>query len=215
MTETGFRTFGGLLQVAGVLLVAYELDAAIGEYAPMHSAVHRAAERLRRLRSWIVRTYRRLRGHMPQVVTGSANINLGNVTVSAKGMATPGEKAYEDFTTDEERMRHLFDRVNSAHEWVKELGRQRTEDREAARQRMDKLEDRFAESDQAWREKVRELAAGSAGRRFAGFATVGYGVIAATWPVELARWDPPALALLLVAWLSTLAWAWTRPKLPK
>ena len=29
MTETAFRTFGGLLGLVGVLLVAYELDAAI------------------------------------------------------------------------------------------------------------------------------------------------------------------------------------------
>lgn len=41
MTETAFRTFGGLLGLVGVLLVAYELDAAIGQYSPMHSAVRR------------------------------------------------------------------------------------------------------------------------------------------------------------------------------
>lgn len=34
ITETAFRTFGGLLGLVGVLLVAYELDAAIGQYSP-------------------------------------------------------------------------------------------------------------------------------------------------------------------------------------
>jgi hypothetical protein len=54
MTETAFRTFGGLLGLVGVLLVAYELDAAIGQYSPMHSAVRRMALRLRRLLGWLV-----------------------------------------------------------------------------------------------------------------------------------------------------------------
>jgi hypothetical protein len=75
MTETAFRTFGGLLGLVGVLLVAYELDAAIGQYSPMHSAVRRTARRLRRLWGWLMTTYRRLVGQQPEpTVVGASSI---------------------------------------------------------------------------------------------------------------------------------------------
>lgn len=215
VTETALRTFGGLLQVAGVVLVAWELDAAVGEYAPMHSAVRRNVERFRRARVAAVRFVRRLFGRLPEPIIvrphpATIRVTAGSPTVTQH----PPDRDYDDFTTDEERIRYLFARADSAKTRIGALREQTDRDRRNARKRMDKLEAKLTETDQAWRVEVKELKAGNAGRRFAGFATVGYGIVAATWAVELARWEL-SLAVLLVAWLSTVVWAVTRPQLPE
>lgn len=117
MTETAFRTFGGLLGLVGVLLVAYELDAAIGQYSPMHSAVRRTVRRLRCLWGWLMAVYRGLVGRQPEpTVVGAMAASMSATAGRARGMVTPPMREHDDFDNDDERVRHLFDRVNSARE---------------------------------------------------------------------------------------------------
>lgn len=211
MTETAFRTFGGLLGLVGVLLVAYELDAAIGQYSPMHSAVRRTARRLRRLWGWLIMTYRRLVGRQPEpTVVGAMAASTSATAGRARGMVTPPKREHDDFDTDDERLRYLFDRVNSAHEWIGVVREKADADRARCRERQDHLAEKLADTDQRWRQKIRDVEAGQAGMRFSGFICLGFGVLSTSWADELSRWDPPAFGLLIVAWLSTLVWAWTR-----
>ena len=107
-------------------------------------------------------------------------------------------------------MRHLFDRVNSAQEWIGLVREKADADRTRCRERHDHLAEKLAYTDQRWRQKVRDMEAGQAGMRFSGFICLGFGVISTSWADELSRWDPPAFGLLIVACLSTLAWAWAR-----
>ncbi|HEX6254691.1 MAG TPA: hypothetical protein VFZ70_02665 [Euzebyales bacterium] len=216
MSETFFRTFGGLVGLVGVLLVAYELDAAIGEYAPLHSAVRRMVRRLQRMKASTVGTWWRLFGRQGQSVTIQVEPAVARATVGTpRVIVDPPDRRYDDFDTDEERIRYLFDRADSADTWVEVIRERARKDRSLALQRQKRLEEKLDGSHEGWRKEVRDLKTGNAGLRFTGFICLGYGVVATAWAQELARWDPPAGGLLLAAWLSTLAWAWTRPVLPE
>jgi hypothetical protein len=216
VTETFFRTFGGVVGLVGVVLVAYELDAAIGEYAPLHSAVTRMARRIQRLKGWAVRTWRRLLSRQPEGVTIQAQAASTVATAgTARAIVDPPDRSYDDFDTDEERIRYLFDRAASANTWIGVIRERAKKDRSQFLQRQKRLEEKLDRSDEGWRKEVRDLKAGNARLRFTGFICLGYGVAATSWAQELARWDPPVGGLVLAAWLSTLAWAWTRPGLPE
>lgn len=100
--------------------------------------------------------------------------------------------------------------MNSAHEWIGVVREKADADRTRCRERHDHLAERLADTDRHWRQKVRDVEAGQAVMRFSGFICLGFGVLLTSWADELSRWDPPAFGLFIVAWLSTLVWAWTR-----
>lgn len=143
VTETFFRTFGGLVGLVGVLLVAYELDAAIGEYAPLHSAVTRMVRRLQRMKAWTVRTWRRLFGRQGQSVTIQVEPAVARATVGTpRVIVDPPDRGYDDFDTDEERIRYLFDRADSADIWVEVIRERAKKDRSMFLQRQKRLEEK-------------------------------------------------------------------------
>lgn len=164
-----------------------------------------------RLRTWLVGLFYRLLGHRPQGVTIKAKAASSIATAGrARAIVTPGQRSYDDFSLTAERVQYLFERVDSAHEWIGVLREKADQDRKQWRQRHDDLAMKLSDTDDRLWRRTRSIEAGKPGMRFTGFICLGYGVLSTSWAEELARWDPPAFGLLIVAWLSTLVWAWTR-----
>lgn len=206
------RTLGGLLQLVGVSTVAYEFHAAIARYRGEPNAGELLLRWLRRTRSWFIRQYRRLRGRPAgqAVNIGAMSANIG-ITGSAELTVLTGTREHGSFDTDPERVRYLFDRVESAFTRLDGLESTVAATRQQCRQRHEELEGRVEETDQRITSVAEAIEAGSVRLRTFGFVCVLSGIVYASWAPELARtlWGT---AVMPATTLSGWAFAWTRER---
>lgn len=209
--ETGLRTVGGLLQLFGVSTVAYELHAAIARYQGEPNVVERLVRWAGRVRWRVIRQYRRLRG---RAVGRTVNLEaVASIGVSASGTAIvlTGERAHRSFDGDPERVRYLFDRLESAFTRLDRLQDTLNQTQALCRERHEELKGQVQETDERITSVAEAIEAGSVRLRTTGFVCVLAGIVYTTWAPELAA-TLLGPGLMLAITLSCLSFfSWSRP----
>lgn len=187
MDEFWTRSLGGALQLFGVALVAIDLHMAMAKYRGRQNVFEVIAK-------WWRHLIDRLRGRVQiKAVSGSASAMAGNVTVNARGLV---ERDPSDMTI-EEQLAELFDRHRQMKTELQATNADLRKLRETHHKDVDRVTGQLRDVDQRLVRTAMYIEAGNGRRRLAGVLCVGFGIVLATWPVELGN------GALLVG----LAWA--------
>lgn len=186
--EAQLRSLGGVLQLFGVGVVAWELHLAIAKYRRRPSI----ADRLGTAWNSVIRWLRRSEPKPATVQAVAASLRVGT-----------GGRAHAEVTRDpatldtEEKIEELFKRVDDL-----KARHQRTEERiRSMRQQhaheVTRLDRRISDLGGQLHDVAEAIETGDVRWRTAGFLCVMYGIVLATWSRELGDWG----------FMVALAWA--------
>lgn len=175
MDEFWTRSLGGALQLFGVALVAIDLHIAMAKYRGRHNVFEMISR-------WWRQLVDRLRGRVRiNAVSGSAAMASGNATVTARGTV---ERDPSDMTI-EEQLAELFRRHQQTKTELQATNADLRKLREMHHKDVERVTGQLRDVDQRLVRTAMYIEAGNGRRRLAGVLCVFFGIVLATWPVEL------------------------------